>query len=365
MDYRAVTSRKAVIDAIQECDRLGREAFQERYGFGASKTYYLRFGGNEYDSKPIIAVAHKYQFPDEGALRNEFSGGRNHAARHLVRLGFEVDGLKPGPNDWTLDEVELVVGEYFDLFERDRAGEHANKAAHYAAVARRLPRRNEGAVSRKYGNISATLRKLELPWVPGVTPQDNRQALLVAVVIDWIADHPDFFSDAPVQKRSPPTIAAGVEVDPPSGAQFDAASDARRASRVDFAKRDERNRKLGRAGEEWAVEYLKQELRDAGRADLADGVRWVADLEGDGLGYDIASFDVAGKELFVEVKTTNGAVGAPFLLTRNELSASEAMPGYVLLRLFDFGGTPRFYRLEGNLRERCHLDPQLYRARPA
>ena len=110
---------------------------------------------------------------------------------------------------------------------------------------------------------------------------------------------------------------------------------------------------------------MKQELRDAGRADLADGVRWVADLEGDGLGYDIASFDVAGKELFVEVKTTNGAVGAPFLLTRNELSASEAMPGYVLLRLFDFGGTPRFYRLEGNLRERCHLDPQLYRARPA
>lgn len=365
MGYQDVKSRKAVINAIRECDLLGREAFRERYGFGEADRYYLRFDAQEYDSKPVIAVAHKYQFPTKGALKNDFSGGKMHAARHLVRLGFEVDGVQPRPDDWALEEVEMVVEEYFNLFGRVRTGDEPSKADHYKAIATLLTRRNDGAVSRKYGNISAALRELELPWIPGVTPQDNRQLLLDAVVNDWLTDHPDFFSVAPLQKPAAPIFAVGVEVEPPSGAQEKATYEARCAAHVDFAEQDERNRKLGREGEEWALAYLIQELREAGRGDLADKVRWVSQLEGDGLGYDIAAFNADADPLFVEVKTTNGGIGAPFLISVNELGASEALPGYVLFRLFDFGRTPRFYRLEGNLRDRCELDPQVFRARPA
>ncbi len=364
MGYKNLKSRKAVISAIRESDLLGREAFRERYGFGEADRYILRFNDGEYDSKPIVAVAHGYQFPDEGVLKNDFSGGKAHAARHLARLGFDVDGIKPGEDDWELSEVNLVVGEYFDLFTRVRGGENPTKADHYKAVAAKLPRRNDGAVSRKYGNISADLRELGLPWIPGVTPQENRQLLLDAILNDWLADNPDFFSLAPAAMPAVPTNAASLEVEPPTGGQLSATRDAQRAVRVDFAERDARNRKLGRDGEEWALNYLKQELRDAGRDDLAAGVKWVSNLDGDGLGYDIAAFNTNGEPLFVEVKTTNGGVGVPFLLSANELRTSEVTQGYVLFRLFDFADTPRFYRLEGNLRDRCNLAPQVFRARP-
>jgi hypothetical protein len=38
---------------------------------------------------------------------------------------------------------------------------------------------------------------------------------------------------------------------------------------------------------------------------LADQIDWVASRLGDGLGYDIVSFDGNGDELYLEVKTTN------------------------------------------------------------
>jgi hypothetical protein len=47
-------------------------------------------------------------------------------------------------------------------------------------------------------------------------------------------------------------------------------------------------------------------LRAAGRADLARRVRWISEEEGDGAGYDIASFRPDGQTRLIEVKTTNG-----------------------------------------------------------
>jgi hypothetical protein len=44
--------------------------------------------------------------------------------------------------------------------------------------------------------------------------------------------------------------------------------------------------------------------------------------EGDGAGFDIASFDPDGRERFIEVKTTNGAATTPFFLTRNEMAVA-------------------------------------------
>ena len=47
-------------------------------------------------------------------------------------------------------------------------------------------------------------------------------------------------------------------------------------------------------------------LRTAGRDDLARKVRWVSEEDGDGAGYDIASFAPDGLPRLIEVKTTNG-----------------------------------------------------------
>ena len=77
------------------------------------------------------------------------------------------------------------------------------------------------------------------------------------------------------------------------------------ARKFDVAERDERNRALGRAGEERALAREKSVLAGAGRSDLASKVKWVSEKDGDGAGYDIASYAPDGQRRLIEVKTTN------------------------------------------------------------
>src|SRR5204863_6705599 len=51
---------EAVRDAIAECDDLGRVPFRLRYHFGPAREYELVYGGQRYDSKAIMGVAHRY-----------------------------------------------------------------------------------------------------------------------------------------------------------------------------------------------------------------------------------------------------------------------------------------------------------------
>jgi hypothetical protein len=91
MTYRDITSRSAVLKAIEEYDRLGQVPFLDRYGFGKARRYFLIYGGRMYDSKAIIGVAFGYQFPGLGPLTSgDFSGGEATVQRKLEELGFEV-----------------------------------------------------------------------------------------------------------------------------------------------------------------------------------------------------------------------------------------------------------------------------------
>jgi hypothetical protein len=80
--------------------------------------------------------------------------------------------------------------------------------------------------------------------------------------------------------------------------------------------RDAHNRALGRAGEDRVVAYDQATLRAAERTDLADRIRCVSRLDGDGAGYDILSFDIEGSSRLIEVKTTNGWERTPFHFAR-------------------------------------------------
>ena len=44
-----ITSQEAVLKAIAEADELGREGFLEKYGFGPSRSYFLRHDGTDYE----------------------------------------------------------------------------------------------------------------------------------------------------------------------------------------------------------------------------------------------------------------------------------------------------------------------------
>lgn len=90
-----LTEPSAVHSALDEYDRLGRDTFLQRYGYGQALGYLVRRSGKLYDSKAIYGVAYGYQYPEQGALKNnQFSGGEAQVQRPLQRLGFEV--LGPG-----------------------------------------------------------------------------------------------------------------------------------------------------------------------------------------------------------------------------------------------------------------------------
>ena len=68
MGLKEVSSREAVLRAIEECDSLGEDAFLERYGYRSTRFVRLLHEGNSYPAKAIVGVAHGFEFPDQGAL---------------------------------------------------------------------------------------------------------------------------------------------------------------------------------------------------------------------------------------------------------------------------------------------------------
>ncbi|MFE7973556.1 HNH endonuclease [Streptomyces shenzhenensis] len=83
-------TRTEVEKAIEECDRLGRVGFLERYGFRRARRFLVAYEGRHYDSKAIIGAAHGYLPGQRPLMAREFSGGAQHAARLLKGLGFDI-----------------------------------------------------------------------------------------------------------------------------------------------------------------------------------------------------------------------------------------------------------------------------------
>ncbi|MFI5913747.1 HNH endonuclease [Dactylosporangium sp. NPDC051541] len=101
----ADVTRDAVLAAVDEFDRLGREGFLRIHGFGAAKAYFLEHADRLYDSKAIFGVAHGIS--GAGPWRSDdFTGGDKTVAERLRALGFTVIFVR-NP-DWTRDEIILV-----------------------------------------------------------------------------------------------------------------------------------------------------------------------------------------------------------------------------------------------------------------
>lgn len=128
------------------------------------------------------------------------------------------------------------------------------------------------------------------------------------------------------------------------------------ARNYDVAERDDRNRALGRAGEERVLTHERASLLAAGRTDLAERIRSVSHVDGDGAGYDILSFDPDGSDRLIEVKTTNGRERTPFHITRNELAIAEAQRSdWRLVRLWNFAREPKAFELRPPLEAQVSL----------
>lgn len=121
---------------------------------------------------------------------------------------------------------------------------------------------------------------------------------------------------------------------------------------------------MGERGEEFALKVEKNRLQLLGREDLAREVEWTSKVKGDGAGYDIRSFDhECEKELFIEVKTSNGGKYQPFYITENEVAfAKDYSEQYNLYRVFNFKRGPKLFILPGDIRQNVQLVANTYKA---
>ena len=85
-------------------------------------------------------------------------------------------------------------------------------------------------------------------------------------------------------------------------------------------------------------------------------MRWTAIQDGDGYGYDIASFEADGRERLIEVKTTNGWERTPFHISRNELAVADARrDDWQLVRLWNFAREPKAFAIKPPLEAHVEL----------
>lgn len=130
---------------------------------------------------------------------------------------------------------------------------------------------------------------------------------------------------------------------------------------IDYESINRKNTQIGRSGEYYIVEKEKCKLKELG---ITKEVEHTSIKDGDGLGYDILSYNEKGEKIYIEVKTTVDNFDSPIYITENELQASEKYKNcYYLYRVFYFGkekNTADILVWNGSLAPLCNF-PILYK----
>jgi hypothetical protein len=270
----------------------------------------------------------------------------------------------PRGTDWSDRDVDLIVADYFAMLRLELAGQRFVKS-HRNAALQELTGRSGQSIEFKHANISAVLERLGLPTITGYKPRRNFQRALIDGVARYLALNESTAFQVQTDARDDrPGDALIFEEPPLHSVELPASPQLERLVRkYDPAERDARNRALGKQGEERVLLAERHRLLSIDREDLARKIRWVAQEDGDGAGYDIRSFEANGAERLIEVKTTVGSARTPFYLSRNELAFSEERPeAFKLVRLYDFAKTPKAFEMVPPLSGHVHLQPVTYQA---
>ncbi|MFH6603897.1 DUF3883 domain-containing protein [Maribacter algicola] len=139
-----------------------------------------------------------------------------------------------------------------------------------------------------------------------------------------------------------------------------------KAFKKDYLKQAMENTKLGLEGELFVFFFERQRLIKAEREDLAEKVEHTSVVKGDGLGYDILSYDINGTKKFIEVKTTAGRCNSRLFLSINEIEFSCKNPNnFFLFRIYKFNNvrkSGKIKSLKGCLSDNIHIEPTSFSA---
>ena len=275
----------------------------------------------------------------------------------------------------------MAVVLYFEMLYLEAAGQRYFKTEYIKKAMSQLKGRSKSSVELKWMNISAVLIEMGQPSIIGYKPYGNVQQLLKTEVRKYLGKHSDKHDKAILQIATRevvfPTVADWDAVlDTDVGERFktggpllnplDLPPPTFKAIKRSFTELERANRQLGEQGELFVMKYEQHRLMRMKRPDLAQEVEWSSKEKGDGLGYDIRSFDKKrpdDSELFIEVKTTTGENYRPFYITENEVAfARRHADKYALYRVFDFQREARFFLMPGAVEQHVHLNPQTYKA---
>jgi len=274
-------------------------------------------------------------------------------------------------DDWSREEVEATVADYFDMLEQELRGRDCNKSEHRRRLAGLLGGRTDGAIERKHQNISAILIKLGFVYMSGYKPLRNYQQLLLEAVSGRLENSQSLVDLVRAQVAEPAPVpsvadilAALVEAPVPDADRnrYDRTIVRERLSTyrvgVDYLAMEAGNRSLGAAGEEFVCRFEIARLAHAGKERLASKVERVSETRGDGLGFDVLSFETSGRERWIEVKTTAYGASTPFFVSRKEVAVSrDARDQFHLYRAFNFRRQPRMFAKQGPLDQSFGLEP--------
>jgi len=133
---------------------------------------------------------------------------------------------------------------------------------------------------------------------------------------------------------------------------------------TNYAQNNIENKRIGDLGELWVLKHEKDFLEKNGKIELAKKIIHSAKNKGDGLGYDILSYDLNGEKKYIEVKTTKGSKNTTFFISRNELERSKIeKDNYFLYRVYDFNeeiGEGKILKIKGDLTKICNI-PMSYK----
>lgn len=276
-----------------------------------------------------------------------------------------------GRRDWSDVEVAATVASYLSMLRQEYAGQAYSKTAHRRALLAKLNDRTDASVEMKYRNISQVLIELSFLPIRGYKPLANYQGVLVDEVLAQVRNDPSLDQAAAASVAldavKPMVLDFNervVEAPKPTKRIADSAVVSRFAPvRRDYIEREARNRSLGLAGELFVLDYEARRLHSLGKRKLADRVEHVSKTKGDGLGYDILSFEESGSESYIEVKTTSSSSLTPFFISANELRFSKQYEAqFRLARVFDFRDVPKMFFVNGSVDASFILDPVTYRA---
>lgn len=271
--------------------------------------------------------------------------------------------------DWSDDENSVLVDAYLDMLRHELRDEKFVKADMNRRLQAELGR-GRGSIDFKLMNVSAVLREMSFPFINGYKPYPNIQASLRDHVRGEVLRQRDL-NDLAFSRLTQSIPDASQAVMWHEGAAPDAdlksSAPGRRVGRWDFVELEAMNRELGAAGERAVLARERSLLAQAGEHALAASVEHVSQTVGDGLGFDIRSFEVTGTEKLIEVKTTTLGAHWPMVVSRNEVDVSAVEEDrYHLYRIHDFRPESiRFYTLRGDLRTTCQMTPESFKALPS